>query len=87
MKYRVVIDPLFFKKLQKIFKKDKKLYEKVKKKIADLEQNPDMGKPLRNILKNKRRIHIGHHVLIYSINDEERVIELIEFEHHDKAYK
>ncbi len=50
-------------------------------------ENPYLGKPLRNVLKNKRRVHIGPFVLIYEINEKEKEIVLLKFEHHDKVYK
>ncbi|MDI9417586.1 MAG: type II toxin-antitoxin system RelE/ParE family toxin, partial [Euryarchaeota archaeon] len=38
-------------------------------------------------LKGKRRVHVGPFVLIYKINENERVVTLIELEHHDDAYR
>jgi len=45
-----------------------------------------MGKPLRNVLKGKRRVHIGSFVLFYSIDTKNEIVTFLEFEHHDKAY-
>jgi mRNA-degrading endonuclease RelE of RelBE toxin-antitoxin system len=75
------------KSLQKLAKKDKQLYDIVTKKILQIAENPAIGKSLRNVLKGKRRIHIGHFVLIYEVDDKEEKVTFIEFEHHDKAYK
>jgi mRNA-degrading endonuclease RelE of RelBE toxin-antitoxin system len=50
-------------------------------------ENPTIGKSLRNVLKGKKRLHIGHFILIYEVDDKEKKVTFIEFEHHDKAYK
>ena len=73
--------------LEKLAKKDKQLYEAIMKKILQITENPAVGKPLRNVLKGKRRVHIGHFVLIYEVDDNKRRIVFLEFEHHDKAYE
>ena len=75
------------KSLRKLTKKDRQLYEAVTKKILQIAENPTVGKSLRNVLKGKRRVHIGHFVLIYEVDDKEEKVTFIEFEHHDKAYK
>lgn len=87
MTYTVIADPALKKRLRRLFKKDRKAYEFIKKKSRILSTNPDLGKPLRNVMKNKRRIHIGSFILIYRIDEKNKVINLLEFEHHDKAYK
>ncbi len=86
MTYKVIADPPVQKRLRKIFKKDRKTYEQLKKKLVELGKNPEIGKPLRNVLKNRRRLHIASCVLIYKIDTEKKVIKLLEFDHHDKAY-
>ena len=75
------------KSLQKLAKKDRQLYEAVTKKILQIAENPTIGKSLRNVLKGKKRVHIGHFVLIYEVDDKKEKVTFIEFEHHDKAYK
>ncbi len=87
MTYRVVVDPRLQKKLKKLFKKDKRTYEHLKKRLVELAHAPEIGKPLRNVLKSNRRLHIGSFVLIYKSDKESKTITLVEFEHHDKAYK
>lgn len=86
MTYQVIADPPVQKRLGKIFKTDRKTYEQLKKKLVELGQNPEIGKPLRNVLKNRRRLHIGSFVLIYKIDNENKIIKLLEFDHHAKAY-
>jgi len=55
-------------------------------KIIEISKNPELGKPMRNVLKGKRRIQIGPFVLFYSIDKENEIVTFLEFEHHDDAY-
>lgn len=87
MTYQVIVDSSVQQRLKKIFKKDRKAYDQLKKKLVELGENPEIGKPLRNVLKNKRRLHIGSSVLVYKIDTENETITLLEFDHHDKAYR
>lgn len=85
--YLYEIKPELEKSLQKLAKKDKRYYESVVRKILQIADNPEIGKPLRNVLKGKRRVHIGHFVLIYEVDEKEKKISFLDFEHHDDAYK
>ena len=85
--FNIRIENELEKKMIKLKKKDKILYTALYKKVLQLMENPYLGKPLRNVLKNKRRVHIGPFVLIYEINEKEKEIVLLKFEHHDKVYK
>ena len=77
--------PLFTKKFSKIYSKlDKIVKKQIDKKIERLCEFPELGKPLRNVLKGKRRVHVNHFVLIYEINENK--IIFLDFEHHDCAY-
>ena len=87
MTYRIVAHPGVQKEIEKLFKKDKVRYEYIKKRLKILAEQPEIGKPLRNVLKNKRRVQIGSFVLIYEIDINDNKITLITFEHHDNAYK
>ena len=75
----------FKKILEKIAKSDKSELKKIENQIYKIISNPLVGKPLRNIMKNYRRVHIGSFVLIYKIENEE--ITFSDFDHHDKIYK
>jgi YafQ family addiction module toxin component len=75
------------RKLKKLQNKDTQYYNAIISKIVQIAEAPQLGKPLRGILKGKRRVHIGPFVLIYKINENERAVTLIELEHHDDAYR
>ena len=80
--------PYFKKILKKLFKKDKKLYEQVLKKIEEIinSYNVENYKNLRYNLKDHKRTHIGHFVLVFRFNKEENLISFEDFEHHSKVY-
>ena len=75
------------KKLNKLSKKDNFSYKIIFKKILQIAENPQLCKPLKNRLKNKRRAHIGHFVLVYEINEEINRIVFLDFDHHDNIYE
>ena len=82
---RFIFSAEFNKILEKMSKKDRAGLKKVESHVYKIILNPLLGKPLRNIMKNYRRIHIDSFVLIYKIEDEE--IIFIDYDHHDRVYK
>lgn len=74
--------------LEKLFKKDKSLYEQVMKKIKEVIDSSDIGhyKNLRYNMKDRKRVHVGHFILVFKFNKEENLIEFDDFDHHDKIY-
>ena len=87
MTYNVIAHPRVQKEFKKLYKKDKVRYAYLKKRLTTLAENPEVGKPLRNVLKGKWRVHIGSSVLIYEIDKKNNRIVLLDFGHHDKVYK
>lgn len=71
----------------KTLKKHRELILRVEKKVGDILEDPCHYKPLRNILKNKRRVHIGSYVLIFEVSVEDKTVYFHSFKHHDKSYK
>lgn len=86
MPYKIQLDNALETTLDKLKKKDKSLYKRVIHKIIEISKNPELGKPLCNVLKGKRRVHVGSFVLFYSIDNKNEIVTFLEFEHHDKAY-
>ena len=80
-------------KLEQIFiktlRKDKALYEQIKKKINEIINSEDVEhyKNLRHDMKNSKRVHIGHFVLIFRFDKTNNIIFFDDFDHHDKVYK
>ncbi len=76
-----------FKKDTKKIKGNSLLGKRLQKKMVEVLENPHHYKPLRNVLKNRRRVHIDSFVLIFELNEVERVVIFRQFKHHDNAYK
>jgi YafQ family addiction module toxin component len=86
--YKLAVKESLDKKLKKLQKKDKELLQSIDNKIQDILENPQRFKPLRKPLQNKRRVHVGgSFVLIYEINEREKIVTLCDFDHHDNIYK
>ena len=77
------------KKLNKLSKKDKDLYNQILKKIDEIihSENVENYKNLRFNMKDSKRVHIGHFVLVFQYRKEENLILFDDFDHHDNIYK
>ena len=65
-------------------KLDKAVQIQILKKIGHLEENPELGEPLSNILKGNRRLHIGKWRVVYSI--EGNTVLIAKIEHRKGVY-
>lgn len=83
--YSLVLSPRFEKILKSLKRRKPTLLRDLERQIEKVLKEPVLGKPLRNVLRNYRRVHIGSFVLIYEIYHKE--IRLIDFDHHDRIYK
>ena len=74
--------------LKKLFKKDKQLYQRVMKKIKEVINSSDVEhyKNLRHNMKDSKRVHIGHFVLVFQHDKENDLLKFDDFDHHDKIY-
>ncbi len=75
--------------LNKLSKKDKDLYNQILKKIDEVihSETIEHYKNLRYNMKDSKRVHIGHFVLIFQYKKEENIILFDDFDHHDTIYK
>ncbi len=84
--YTIKLTPLFDRTFKKLKRHDPETLRMLENGIAKIVQAPMLGKPLRNALRNYRRIHIASSfVLLYEVKDCK--ILLIDFDHHDRIYK
>jgi YafQ family addiction module toxin component len=68
-------------------KKNKKQLEIISKKIEQILENPYHFKPLRGDMHGARRVHIDtSFVLVYDIDENKRVVTLLDYGHHDDVY-
>lgn len=72
--------------MKKLAKKDKPLFLMLQRKIVQIIENPFLGKPLKNLLRGKRRVHVGHFVLIYEVFENDHMVIFLKLAHHDDAY-
>ncbi len=82
------IKPELEKKLVKLSKKDKNSYEAVMNKIKEIIDSYDIEhyKNLRYNMKDSKRVHIGHFVLVFSYDNSKNFVSFEDFDHHDKIY-
>jgi YafQ family addiction module toxin component len=75
--------------LERLLRKDKNLYEQLIKKINEIINSYDVEhyKNLREDLKDFKRVHVGHFVLIFKFIKNENKIAFVDFDHHDNIYK
>ena len=85
--YELFVEEAAERELSKLQKKNVAKYEHIKKKILQICENPYLGKPLKNVMKGKWRVHVAEHVLIYEINESAKSVKIIDYAHHDDAYK
>lgn len=83
------IKPDLYKILVKLSKKDKKSYEIVMKKINEVVTSDEIEhyKNLRYNMKDSKRVHIGHFVLVFSFDKSKNFVSFEDYDHHDKIYK
>lgn len=86
MTYPVFPDPDLEASFRKLAKKDPIRFEQLVKKLKELSENPEMGKPLHRPMQGLRRLHIGHYVLTYKFEKKKGLITLMDYAHHDDMY-
>jgi len=85
--YSIVNSPKIDTIFKKLSKKNPKQLEAITKKLEETVQNPHRFKPLSNIMKGVRRVHFGSFVLVYSIDEKNKVVKLEDYDHHDNIYR
>ena len=86
--YNYEIEPSLQKILNKLSRKDRQLYEQVLKKVEEVINSFDAEhyKNLRYDMKDRKRAHIGHFVLVFKFIKQENKIIFVDFDHHDNIY-
>ena len=84
--YTLAYGVTFGRILKKLKGRDMFLLRELDRSIEKILREPHLGKPLGNVLRNHRRIHIARsYVLLYEVHAYE--VRLIDFDHHDRIYK
>ncbi len=81
--------PSLIKSLKKLSKRNRALYEQVMKKISEVTSSSDVEhyKNLMYDMKDLKRVHIGHFVLVFEYQKTEDKIVFKDFDHHDNIYR
>ena len=87
--YSHEIKPQLKNVLGRLSKKDKSAYDQILKKIDEIikSDSVDHYKNLRHDMKDCKRVHIGHFVLVFSFNRVQNLVSFEDYDHHDKIYK
>ncbi len=78
----VIFDDHFTRTISKI--KDAAIQKSIKNKIRKIIENPEIGKPMRNVRKGTREIYTGSFRISYAYHEGKEVIEFLDFYHKDK---
>jgi len=70
----------------KLSKKDKLQFEILSRKIKEILENPKIGEPLTGNMAGQRSVHIRKFVLVYEILENEKIVRLLDYDHHDVVY-
>jgi mRNA-degrading endonuclease RelE of RelBE toxin-antitoxin system len=76
------------KKLAKLRKKDPSHYSKVRNKMDFILKEPKHSyKFLHHDMKGVLRVHIGHFVLVFVIDHDNKLVSFEDYDHHDNIYQ
>ena len=78
----VIYDEHFQRIISKI--KDQEVQKNIKNKIKKIIENPEIGKPMRNVRKGTRETYSGSFRLSYAYHKEKDTIEFLDFYHKDE---
>ena len=85
--YSLTLKPNVDKSFNKLSRKNPKQMQIITKKIEQILANPAHFKPLRGDMHGARRVHIDKSfVLTYEIDEKNKVVTLLDYDHHDKIY-
>ena len=81
-----MVEIRFDKKFVALFSKikDNNTRERVMKQIKKISENPEIGKPMRNIRKGTRELYVKPFRLSYAYFKNENIIYILDLYHKDK---
>ena len=81
--YKIILE----KPAEKFFRKlDKSAKERIAKKLFELENNHEIGKPLTGKLAGLWSLRVGDYRALYQIRDNELVILVLKIGHRKNVY-
>ena len=86
--YKDLYSEEIIKKLTKIKKKDSVEYSQIRKKMNSILEDPNHSyKFLSHDMKGLNRVHIGHFVLVFCIDHQNKTVSFEDYDHHDIIYE
>lgn len=74
--------------LSKLAKKDPKRMRALERKVKQILEDPHRFKSLKAPMHHLRRVHVGKSfVLVYSIDERNKVVVIEDYAHHDEIYQ
>ena len=84
MKYKIIYSRKAERFLEKL---DKKEEIQLIKKIVQLSENPELGKPLSQNLKNYRSLRVGGFRVVYEIKKKEILVYVVKIDKRAVVYR
>ncbi|MFH1248922.1 MAG: type II toxin-antitoxin system RelE/ParE family toxin [archaeon] len=84
MSYRLLLSPDSNDFLNKL---DKPAKERIEKKLRELKNNPELGKPLTGNLASLWSLRVGDYRAVYQILKEEIIILVLKIGHRKNIYE
>ena len=86
--YNLSISEQLNRTFKKLARKNRAQMGIINKKIPQILENPYHFKPLRGDMFGERRVHIdSHFVLTFEIDETNKTVRLLDFDHHDVIYQ
>ena len=86
--YKVETSSAVDKIFSKLSKKNQKQLEIITRKVEEILENPQHYKNLRKPLQFLKAVHIDKHfVLTFSVDENNKLVLLEDYDHHDKIYE
>lgn len=81
---KIIFDDNFQRTISKI--KDREVQKSIKNKIKKIIENPEIGKPMRNVRKGTREVYLGagSFRISYEYHIEKDTIEFLDIYHKDE---
>lgn len=77
-----------YKKAQREIKKISRLHQKaILEALAEIKENPLVGKPLAEELIGRFSYRVGPYRIIYRVNKKERIVQIVTAGHRSTVYK
>ena len=76
------------KKLKKLRKKNPGQFKIICKKRDEVLRTPVRYKNLRYDMSGRKRVHVDKHfVLVFKVNQNDRIVKFLDYDHHDNIYQ